>query len=86
MKSQVTVVACVSASGVHLPPMIIKDRKTLSSGLASIEIPETVYALSSKRMNGQFLISYVVQGKFFETCSNVRCHSLLLLLDGQKYH
>lgn len=43
MKSQVTVVGCVSASGQCIPPMVVWDRKTLSPDLAVGEVPGTIY-------------------------------------------
>ena len=45
-KSQVTVVACVSASGQTIPPLIIWKRKTISSGMANGEMPGTQYGFS----------------------------------------
>ena len=47
-KVQITVLACTSASGTALPPMVIFDKKTLNSELTSGEIPETIYGLSIK--------------------------------------
>ena len=48
LKSQVTVVGCVSAGGQCLPPMVIWDRKNLPPELAMGEVPGTIYGLSSK--------------------------------------
>ena len=45
-KSQITVLACVSASGVRLPPLVIFDRKVLKADLTLNEVPETIYALT----------------------------------------
>ncbi len=47
-KSQITVVACASAAGFCLPPMVIWDRKTLAPELAVGEVPGTIHGLSSK--------------------------------------
>ena len=45
---QITVVACASAAGFCLPPIVIWDRKTLAPELAVGEVPGTIYGLSSK--------------------------------------
>ena len=47
-KSQITILACVSAGGHCLPPMVIWDRKSLSAELTKDEIPGTIYGLSDK--------------------------------------
>ncbi len=46
-KAQMTVLACVSASGYSMPPMVIFDRKRLKPEHTQSEIPGTIYALSS---------------------------------------
>ena len=45
-KSQVTVVACVSASGQTIPPLINWKRRTMSPEMAVGEIPGTQYGFS----------------------------------------
>ena len=45
-KAQLTVLACVSASGYPLPPLIIFDRKRLKPELTEGQIPGTIYGLS----------------------------------------
>ena len=47
-KGQITVLACTSASGVALPPMVIFDRKTLNPDFTTGEVPGTIYGLSDK--------------------------------------
>ena len=47
-KSQITVVGCVNAAGYCLPPMVIYDRKMLSTEMSEGEIPGTFYGLSDK--------------------------------------
>ena len=65
-KSQVTVVACVSAAGQTISPMIIWARKTMNPQLALGEIPGTQYGFSDKGwMDSERLISLVVQKAFF---------------------
>ena len=45
-KSQITVLACVSASGNAIPPLVIFDRKNLTEELTRSEVPDTRYGLS----------------------------------------
>lgn len=47
-KTQITVLACTSASVTALSPTVIFDRKTLKSDLTTGEVPGTVYWLSEK--------------------------------------
>ena len=47
-KSQITVVACISAGGSFMPPMVILDRKTLPPYFTEGEVPGTGYGLSTK--------------------------------------
>ena len=43
-KMQLTVVACISASGSCIPPMIVLDRKTLPPYFVVSEVPSTIMA------------------------------------------
>ena len=45
-KSQMTIVACVSAAGQCVPPMVVFARKTMNPALAHGEVPGSVYGLS----------------------------------------
>lgn len=45
-KSQVTIVACVSAAGFCMPPMVIWNRKVLVLELTQGEVDGTMYNLS----------------------------------------
>lgn len=83
-KQQVTVVACVSACGQAMPPLIIWKRKTMSPEMAKGELYGTMYGFSK---NGW------MQGKLFD--SWFRKHflryapasrPLLLLMDGHSSH
>ena len=47
-KSQITVLACVSAGGLCLPPMIIYNRKGFGDGMDDGTIPGTLFAISPK--------------------------------------
>ena len=53
-KSQITVLACASASGYSIPPMVVYDRKSLQPDMTVGEMPGTFYGLSeSGWMNGE---------------------------------
>ena len=47
-KTQVTILACISANGYSIPPYVIFDRKTLNPELTLGKVPGTLYGLSSK--------------------------------------
>ena len=47
-KTQISVLACVSAAGQCLPPMIIWYRQSLKPELVKGEVPGTIYELSKK--------------------------------------
>lgn len=56
-KTQITVVACVSAVGYCIPPMVIWDHKMLSAEMAKGEVPGTIYGLFPKGWVDQELFS-----------------------------
>lgn len=84
VKSQITVVGCVSAGGQCLPPMVIWDRKYLPPELAVGEVPGTVYGLSSKGWIDQELFDLWFTKHFLRYAPPAR--PLLLLLDGHSSH
>ena len=82
--SQITVLACCSASGYVLPPFVILDRLNLKQEFTGGEVPGTVYGLSKKGW---------IDGELFEMWFS--CHFLahappicpiLLLMDGHSSH
>ena len=83
-KAQITVLACVSASGHSLPPMVIWDRKTLSPELTNGEMPGTIYGLSDKGWIDQELFKLWFHHHFLKYDPAVR--PLLLLMDGHSSH
>ena len=83
-KSQITVVACVSATGQCLPPMIVWARKTMTPNLAVGEVPGTVYGVSDKGWMDQHLFKLWFERHFLRYAPAVR--PLLLLLDGHSSH
>lgn len=83
-KAQVTVAACVSASGQSIPPLIIWKRKKMTPDMATGEIPGTQYAFSDKGwMNGSIFFSWFKK-HFLRYAPASR--PLLLLLDGHSSH
>ena len=84
VKHQVTVVACVSAAGQCLPPMVIWDRKTLSPDLAVGEVPGTIYGLSNKGWMDSELFHLWFERHFLRFAPAIR--PLLLLMDGHSSH
>ena len=47
-ETQITVVACVSAAGSFMPPMVTLDCKTLLPQFTDGEVPETAYGMSAR--------------------------------------
>ncbi len=82
-KSRITVVGCVSAAGISIPPMILFERQTLHADMARGEIPGTYYGLNSGWMN-QELFEDWLKCHFLRYAPPVR--PLLLLLDGHNSH
>ena len=83
-KTQITVVACVGASGVCMPPMVILDRKTLPPRFTNGEVPGTTYGLSSNGWMDQELFDSWFMKHFLKYAPLAR--PLLLLLDGHSSH
>ena len=83
-KTNVTVLACVSASGYALPPMIIFNRKNLTPELTRGETLGTIYGLSSSGWIDSELFSEWFLRHFLEYAPSPR--PLVLLLDGHSSH
>ena len=83
-KAQLTVLACVSASGYSMPPMVIFDRKRLKPDHCNGEIPGSVYGLSSKGWIDSELFEVWFTKHFLTHIPAVR--PVLLLLDGHSSH
>ena len=83
-KSQVTIVACVSAAGFCMPPMVIWDRKTLAPELTQGEVPGTIYGLSGSGWMDMELFDTWFSNHFLRYAPSVR--PILLLLDGHSSH
>lgn len=83
-KTQFTVVACISAGGSSMPPMVILDRKTLPPEFTVGEVPGTVYGLSHRGWIDQELFSIWFSNHFLRYAPLAR--PLLLLMDGHSSH
>lgn len=83
-KAQLTVLACVSASGYALPPLIIFDRKRLKPELTVGEIPGSIYGLSDNGWIDSEIFEEWFEKHFLTHVPPVR--PLLLLLDGHSSH
>ncbi len=83
-KAQITVLACVNATGYSLPPMVVFNRKTLSPELTRGEVPGTIYGLSASGwMDGELFYEWFYK-HFLLYAPAAR--PLLLLLDGHSSH
>ena len=79
-KSQITILACASASGYTIPPMIIFDRKHLQIG----EVPGTLCGLSGSGWMASVLFEEWFTSHFLVHAPSIR--PLLRLLDGHASH
>lgn len=83
-KSHISVLACVSASGFALPPMVIFQRKTLTPQLTMQEVPGTIYGLSSSGWMDRELFRDWFHRHFLQYVPASR--PLLLIFDGHSSH
>ena len=61
-KAQITIVACASATGVALPPMVIFQGARLNHALTEGEVPGTLYGVSDKGWIDQTLFFHWLKG------------------------
>ena len=83
-KSQVTVLACVSASGVAMPPFVIFKRKTLNLELTIGKFSGTLYSCSKTGWITHQLFSHWFLNHFLQYIPAFR--PVVLLMDGQSSH
>ena len=83
-KTQITVVACVSAAGYCIPPMVIWDRKILSPDSTMGEVPGTIYGLSKNGWMDMELFSIWFSNHLLRYAPATQ--PLLLLIDGHSSH
>ena len=82
--SQITVLACASASGYTIPPMVVFDRKQLQAEMSVGEIPGTFYGLSENGWMDATMFESWFAHHFLVHVPSI--HPLLLLLDGHASH
>ena len=83
-KSQITVLARVSAAGITMPPMVLFDRKVLKPESTVGEVPGTLYGLTDNGWSNSEMFSLWFQNHFLRHIPAVR--PVLLLLDGHSSH
>ena len=83
-KAQITIVACASATGVVLPPMVIFQGARLNHELTLNEVPGTLYGLSENGWIDQTLFFSWLNEIFIKNIPPAR--PVLLLLDGHSTH
>ena len=83
-KSQITVLACGSAAGYTIPPMVIFDRKSLKLEMTEGEVPGTFYGLSDNGWMDSELFADWFKNHFLKHAPPLR--PLILMLDGHSSH
>ena len=83
-KAHITVLACASAAGYAIPPMVIFDRRVLKPELTIGEVPGTFYGLSDNGWIDSELFHEWFANHFLRYAPSAR--PLLLLLDGHSSH
>ena len=79
-KSQITILACASASGYTIPPMVVFDRKQLQAEMTDGEVPGAFYGLTDSGWMDTVLFEQWFRNHFLVHAPSIR--PLLLLLDG----
>ena len=83
-KTQVSVLACVNATGQAIPPMVIFAGKNFNHDLADGEVPGTLYGMSDSGWMDQELFANWFSSHFLRHAVSSR--PLLLILDGHTSH
>ena len=83
-KSQITVLTCVSAAGVAVPPMVIYDRAVLRQDLTEGEVPSTIYGLTHNGWSNSEMFDTWFNNQFLHFAPAAR--PILLLMDGHSSH
>ena len=83
-KGQVTILACVSAGGYCMPPLVIFNSRTLQNGMDIGEVPGTMYGLSETGWINGDIFSEWFAFHFLKYAPPAR--PLLLLMDGHSSH
>ena len=83
-KTQVSVLACVNATGQAIPPMVIFAGKNFNHDLADGEVPGTLHGMSDSGWMDEELFANWFSSHFL--CHAVSSRPLLLILDGHTSH
>ena len=83
-KSQITVIACVNATGQTIPPFVIFDAKMLNVDWTKGEVPGTRYGMSAKGWVDTYLFKKWLKDHLLKHAVPTR--PLLLILDGHGSH
>ena len=83
-KAQITTLACCSAAGYVLPPLVVFDRKKLKSEMTVGEVPGTMYGLSSNGWMDTELFELWFNHHFLMHAPS--CKPILLMMDGHSTH
>ena len=83
-RDQITVLACESATGQYMPPLVVYDRKNLKREFHNHEVPGTAYGLTAKGWVNAELFEEWFEKVFLYYAPPAR--PLLLLLDGHSAH
>ena len=83
-KAQITTLACCSAAGYVIPPLVVFDRKKLKSEMTIGEVPGTMYGLSSNGWMDTELFELWFKHHFLMHAPS--CRPILLMMDGHSTH
>ena len=83
-KAQITTLACCSAAGYVIPPLVVFDRKKLKPEMTVGEVPGTLYGLSSNGWMDTELFELWFVHHFLAHAPS--CRPILLMMDGHSTH
>ena len=83
-KKQIMVLACASAAGYTLPPLVIFSRKALNPNLTVGEVPGTMYGLTDSGWMDREVLDNWFTHHFLAHVTALR--PVLLSLDGHSIH
>ena len=83
-KTQITVLACCSATGQAIHPMVVFSGKKFNHDLSKGEVPGTLYGMSDSGWMDQELFFNWFANHFLKHA--VSAWPLLLMLDGHSFH
>ena len=83
-KAQITTLACCSAAGYVIPPLVVFDRKKLKPEMTIGEVPGTMYGLSSNGWMDTELFELWFMHHFLTHVPS--CRPILLMMDGHSTH